>query len=166
MSTNDWKSIAEFIGIAAIVASLIFVGLQMRQSHEIALSERHSTRTGTIIEQIMSVSENPYFLSAQAKRSAGKPEEITPVEREAMRQIANAMIYGTEDAFFQYKNGFLSEERWNASRETMRWFMSGDAHIQAREVYEQNPDVWSSEFQQVVDEIIRELDASAATAGE
>ena len=31
MKSGDWKSIAEFIGIAAIVASLVFVGLQMRQ---------------------------------------------------------------------------------------------------------------------------------------
>ncbi len=57
---------------------------------------------------------------------------------------------------------FLSEERWQASHETIRWFMSGNAHIQSREVYESNPSVWSTEFQEVVDEILRELDAEAA----
>ncbi len=35
----NWKDIAELIGIAAIVASLIFVGLQMRQTQRIALTE-------------------------------------------------------------------------------------------------------------------------------
>ena len=39
MRKADWKSIAELIGIAAIVASLLFVGLQMRQSQEIAIAE-------------------------------------------------------------------------------------------------------------------------------
>ena len=39
MKNADWKDTAELIGIAAIVASLIFVGLQMKQSHDIAMAE-------------------------------------------------------------------------------------------------------------------------------
>jgi len=35
----DWKGTAELIGLAAIVASLIFVGLQMRQDQEIARAQ-------------------------------------------------------------------------------------------------------------------------------
>ena len=35
----DWKGTAELIGLAAIVASLIFVGLQMRQDQEIAQAQ-------------------------------------------------------------------------------------------------------------------------------
>lgn len=34
-----WKTIAEFVGLASIVASLIFVGLQLRQSDSIARAE-------------------------------------------------------------------------------------------------------------------------------
>jgi hypothetical protein len=39
MKSMNWKVIVETVGIAAIVASLIFVGLQMRQSQEIAIAE-------------------------------------------------------------------------------------------------------------------------------
>ena len=39
MNLTSWKDIAELIGITAIVASLIFVGLEMRQAREIAVSE-------------------------------------------------------------------------------------------------------------------------------
>ena len=39
MKTMNWKVIVETIGVFAIVASLIFVGLQMRQSQEIAIAE-------------------------------------------------------------------------------------------------------------------------------
>lgn len=163
MKNGDWKSIAELIGIFAIVASLVFVGLQMRQSQEIALSQTHSVRSGTVIGQIMSVAENPYYLSALAKRAAGNADQITPVEHQALSQIANAAIYSIEDAFYQNRKGFLPDERWEASRETLRWFMTGDAHIQAREIYERNPSVWSSEFQEVVDDVIREIDASSDT---
>ena len=39
MKKTDWKDIAELIGIAAIVASLIFVGLQMKQDQQIAVAQ-------------------------------------------------------------------------------------------------------------------------------
>ena len=39
MQYRNWKDITEFVGIVAIVASLIFVGMQMRQDQVIAVSE-------------------------------------------------------------------------------------------------------------------------------
>lgn len=39
MKSISWKDIAELIGITAIVASLVFVGLQMRQAQELATAE-------------------------------------------------------------------------------------------------------------------------------
>ena len=39
MKRVDWKETAELIGIAALVASLVFVGLQMKQAEDIAMSE-------------------------------------------------------------------------------------------------------------------------------
>ena len=46
MATTNWKDIAELIGIAAIVASLMFVGLEMRQSHQLALAEQQGEQIG------------------------------------------------------------------------------------------------------------------------
>ncbi len=44
---SDWKEIAELIGIAAIVASLVFVGLELKQSREVAIAAaRDSTVEG------------------------------------------------------------------------------------------------------------------------
>ena len=39
MTRTTWKETAELIGIAAIVVSLVFVGLQLKQSQDIVLSE-------------------------------------------------------------------------------------------------------------------------------
>ena len=39
MKTTNWKAIAELIGVTAIVASLIFVGLQMQQDRLLMRSE-------------------------------------------------------------------------------------------------------------------------------
>jgi hypothetical protein len=39
MKKTDWKGIGEFVGISAIVASLIFVGFQLKQDRDVALAE-------------------------------------------------------------------------------------------------------------------------------
>ena len=43
MKNSSWKDYAEIAGVAAIVASLMFVGLQMRQDREIALVSTNAT---------------------------------------------------------------------------------------------------------------------------
>ena len=56
MKKADWKSIAELIGIGAIVASLIFVGLQLRQEQNIAIVDSY----GSIVE---SISNSAHYLT-------------------------------------------------------------------------------------------------------
>ena len=53
MKSTDWKDIAELIGIAAIVGSLVFVGVELRQSQRIALAEQE----GAQIADFQAVSE-------------------------------------------------------------------------------------------------------------
>ena len=50
MKISDWKDTAELIGIAAIVASLIFVGLQMKQSQDIAVAGQNQERQSVAFE--------------------------------------------------------------------------------------------------------------------
>ena len=50
MKNVDWKGIAELIGLAAIVASLIFVGLQMRQDQEIAEAQAYVDASAALTE--------------------------------------------------------------------------------------------------------------------
>lgn len=46
MKKTDWKATAELVGIAAVVASLVFVGIQLRQEQEIAIVDTY----GSIVE--------------------------------------------------------------------------------------------------------------------
>ena len=50
MKSSGWKDIAELVGITGIVASLFFVGLQMSQTREVALSELAVAEANNYIE--------------------------------------------------------------------------------------------------------------------
>ena len=50
MGSKNWKDIAELAGISAIIASLIFVGLELNQSRDAALSEASASHLSTRVE--------------------------------------------------------------------------------------------------------------------
>ena len=58
---NDWMQVA---GIFAVVASLIFVGLQMQQDRDIALFAATQARTDTTVQSIAANAANPFYMSA------------------------------------------------------------------------------------------------------
>ena len=58
MKFNYWKGIAEVIGGTAIVGSLIFVGLQIKQEHAIALSEINLSVLASHIELNNSINDH------------------------------------------------------------------------------------------------------------
>ena len=58
MKSTNWKDIAELTGIAAIVASLIFVGMQLQQDRDISHREAHSEFVDTRIELARLLAEN------------------------------------------------------------------------------------------------------------
>jgi hypothetical protein len=51
LKSTNWKDIAELIGITAIVASLVFVGMQMKQSQQLAFAESVQLMRANGIEQ-------------------------------------------------------------------------------------------------------------------
>ncbi len=68
MQKTHWKDIVEVVGIAAIVASLIFVGLEMRQTRAIALAATYQTQADSEM-YMMSFIQQPHILPVFIKMS-------------------------------------------------------------------------------------------------
>lgn len=58
MKSLNRKAIAELVGFVAIVASLVFVGLELRQAQRIAIAEGWSSNFATRIEVANSIKED------------------------------------------------------------------------------------------------------------
>ena len=76
MKFEKFNEIAELVGIVAIVASLVFVGLQMQQSHKIALSDNYLQKVANQIAANDAIAEHPdVFLRGNAGEDLS-PEEM------------------------------------------------------------------------------------------
>ena len=84
MMFDRWKTIAEFAGITGIIGSLLFVGLQLRQEHRVALVELALNGTESYYEQRNGTIENA---AVWVKGNAGV-DELSPAET----AIYNALI--------------------------------------------------------------------------
>jgi hypothetical protein len=77
MKSTDWKDIAELIGIAAIVSSLVFVGMQMEQSQRLAWADSVLTMGANLVEEGTLQAEH---IDVWSKGNKG--EELTASEYE------------------------------------------------------------------------------------
>ena len=163
MTSNKVREWLEIVGLFSVVASLVFVGLQLKQSQDIALSQASQARTAMSIETVISTTENPNYISAVAKARSGRRADQTIEEQVTMSQYAIAVLYSLEDQHFQYSNGFVTEDRWQAAIASLKNFLRDDANIPVRQVFEPLPTRYSSSFQGVVNQLVAEIDSSKNT---
>ena len=57
MKSTGWRELAELIGILAIVASLIFVGFQLKQDRDVALAESMQSAESSYSESNAMIAE-------------------------------------------------------------------------------------------------------------
>jgi len=149
---RDWLQI---IGQFGVVASLIFVGLQMKQDQEIALSAAYQARTATLIEFLTTLATDEVTRSALAKVTIGSGE-LSPEERTAQIIIGMAGRELMQNSHYQYNQGYLDEEHWQMIRQLIKRQLQ-NPNSRANLL---NGQVRPS-FRLLVEEIDRELQAQA-----
>jgi hypothetical protein len=117
MTREHWKDLIEVIGGFAIVASLIFVGLETRNN---ALQAELNTRAIEIaayqdlidnISQMNALTiENEYVANLMYK-SLTNGEELTELERFRLSRAFFLRFRHGDMAYFQYERGAIDEER-------------------------------------------------------
>jgi hypothetical protein len=151
-SQRDWLQI---VGQFGVVASLIFVGLQMKQDQEIALSAAYQARTATLIEFLTTLASDEVTRSALAKTTTGTGD-LTPEERVAAIVIAMAGRELMQNSHYQYSQGYLDEEHWQMVRRIIRQQLQNPVTRDGLLDASVRPS-----FRQVVEEIDREMRAEA-----
>ena len=160
---HDWIQI---VGMAAIIASLIFVGLQLKQAQDIAIAAQYQARSDALREQFAAFLESDAAmrvigkdLRADMQANPELPPEVRawaaeqPADELAFRALGAYMsLKSYDNLYFQYQSGFLSEEAWVPMRTQLRQSLD-DPRTWTRGVYERNPEIWRESFR----ELIRDL---------
>ena len=86
MTKSHLKDLAELLGIVAIVASLIFVGMQLRQDLATALSGTSQSAASNYIELQIAIAEHAESLS-----KSNRGDDLTEQEMTALNALVRGM---------------------------------------------------------------------------
>ena len=164
LSAHDWF---QAIGMASVVGSLIFVGLQLKQSQEIAIAAQYQARLDAASGHYTAILQSDPglrvigtdIMAEIASDDAAPPEfkawaASQPVEELAFRAIgATILLKSHDNVYFQYQSGFLSEEAWEALRVQLNVALD-DPRTWCRAVFEKDPGVWRVSYQELIQEML------------
>jgi len=118
---NDWMQV---IGIFALVASLMFVGLQLKQAQDIALSNAYQSRAAIAIDMITANAANEKGLTAWYAPGPDDIDSLSPEQVRAGNQMALGLLLAYDNVFYQYESGFISDQGWVATRAELKLTMN------------------------------------------
>lgn len=164
---NDWLQV---VGLFGLMASLVFVGIQLRQDHKIALANTYQARTATLAETFHARAANSEALSAELRFLGINPNDpvirssfeisesagpMTELEYRAGVFIAIATWQQWDNLHYQYEMGFMPDESWLLLRAVIKRNMERRTlAVVAKESVSLRPT-----FKKVVEEIIAEVES-------
>ena len=124
----------EFVGAIAIVVTLIYLAVQIRQntsaleqSQKVTLAESYQHRSETRRQMSFELAESEYMAPLNVKVEArGWPrnldviDELDPVERFRFLHLMSASMIRLDNSCYQYHQGLLDEQAWQISHDRMR----------------------------------------------
>ena len=167
---NYWLQI---IGMLGVIASLIFVGLELRQSQEIAIAAQYQARLDSNLNQINSQMESEAVMNLTGKgvRRYIESSDIIPEAQKAWLDkltdeelaiqiyMSYASLKSYDNIYFQYKAGFLDEDSWDALRSEFKRDLGNPlGGFGIREYYNFDRTIWRTPFRKLIEELIAEID--------
>ncbi len=121
---NVWL---QLVGMAGIIASLIFVGLQLKQSQDIAIGAQYSERASDSQAYWHFVGEHPLLLAqlGRAHRDhlrtlSSYRDDWTDEELGLVYVMGRAYLTNWENNYYQYESGFMTDEGWSTYSNRVR----------------------------------------------
>ena len=150
----------------AVVVSLIFVGLELRQSQQIAIATQYQSRIGFNLDFFNSMDEQDLRdMGDRTKRrvndssiSAELKQELLQMDAASLGRAAVAarkILYIFDNNHYQYRAGFFDEEAWRATRRRIKIVMKERPIMQVEIVGRsfQWRESLHHEFQQILKEL-------------
>ena len=169
MKKLNWGDLAEIIGHVAIVASLIFVGLQLMQSQDIAIATQYQERAAAAVEYNGSQMQNTLAIAEKgaeiltfASSGDASPELKSFVDGRSPESVGmwfyeNRVFFTMIDNFhYQYTNGFMEEESWDAFNRELRKQLAKDSVVAYYSHYALS---LRASFESHCDEILKGIEA-------
>jgi len=139
------ERIINVVGVFSLVAGLIFVGMELRQSQRLALAAQQQDRASITNDMVLGLTEaNVDFQSVYYERNF---EYDLSTEEIAYRNFVHLAWFLYENDYYQYTRRLMDESTWRAKLEEMTSIYN-DCEI--RNIYISRAPFFSQGFREIV----------------
>jgi hypothetical protein len=157
----NWEAIgavAELLGAVGVIASLVYLALQIRQNTRSLHANTFQTVADSSIHRMMNLAQDDE-LADRFIRGMIDPSDLQGHVRFQFDLLMRANFKGYENYFYQHTKGMLDDESWNAQKEIIRVSVSPPG---APIWWGQNRHLFRHDFGQLVDSLLASHSTPAA----
>lgn len=160
MTREKWKDLLEGVGFAAIVASLVFVGIETRNSTKQAVLTTQAIEISAYQDLIDNIHEMNELTLQDAEVAAfmykvfSTSDELTDIENFRFERAAFQRIRHGDMAFFHYQRGVINEDQLRSALQIMRL---GNPRV--REFWNQYQSVFIPSYRDYLNQLLVEIDS-------
>ena len=115
MKFNTILTTTTALGNAAVLAGLVFLIIELRQTSSIARSEIRQDRSNAMIEEFSQIYSEDSVLSVHMALMEGDFEAITGLEKERLFWFERVRYQRFEDVYYQWEKGLIDESAFQES---------------------------------------------------
>jgi len=155
MNLGDFSSVATLASNLAVLVSLLFLGLQVRQGNRNQRSLMQQGRSGRNVELLTRLTEPG--LAKLMSRAAGH-EELTDAEYYQLYGYMTSVFWSYEDCFLQFRAGMLDAQSWSSDNATLKRLLANPVY---RAVWKAARGALGEDYRNFVDALASESRTSA-----
>jgi hypothetical protein len=150
MSLTDLASLGSFVSAAAVLISLIYLSLQVKQAERNQQASIRATRVTRIVDIHMRLAE-PSLSDAMTKAGAGA--NVSDTEVRQFLFYSRARFHNAEDTFNQFQEGLLDQRAFDSLVAGLKSSLSEPG---MRAFYRRRRATFANDFVGFVDKLLAE----------
>ncbi len=156
MTLQDLGGIGEFIGGIAVVISLVYLAVQIRQNTKSVRASTYqaildSSRSDTELLLVHPHLERVYRVGRR------NPEKLNDDERPLFRMLVAQILLSSESLFLQHQQGAIDSDYWQRRQQTLRGLLSQPGVRQWWAARGTPREYYDPGFRELVDSILGEV---------
>ena len=157
MSLEEFYYVSQIAASVAVLASLIYLALQTRQTARNQQAQMHAMRLQAIREDIKRITDPAFqhtFLSGMKADTELKPDELLQ-----FLGVTYGLMLNFQEQFHEFQEGMINSRRWEPSKLALRRQLTSPGYRAAISTFRAELD---PQFVALVDQILAELKAAPA----
>ena len=151
MTITELGALGEFVGAIAVVATLIYLALQVRQ-HTFTTKAQMVQDAAAAQQRVLMRLMDDDMVQATIRRQNGEPRTDADVAKRRTWFTAN--LRGHESYYYQYQQGLFDEGIHHAKTNALRGMARDEAF---RAVWSESRGNWSPDFADYIDGLMGEV---------